>query len=90
MRESGANVNDVAKIHFPYPSVDDHCISFYSSDLQIPLNLIGNFSYFHSRRTTQDELSSCDKIFLTLYAQQWSPYCTSFELNKRYMINYNV
>ena len=36
MRESGATVNYVAKIHFPFPSADDHCISFVSSDLQIP------------------------------------------------------
>ena len=87
MRESGATVNDVAKIHFPYPSADDHCISFVSSDLQIPPNLNCAFSYFQSQRLIQDEIYSCDKIFITTDSQQWKPYCNSFELNEISMLN---
>ena len=88
MQESGATVNDVANIHCPYTSVNDQCISFASSDLWILLNLNGTFSYFHSQSPTQDDLSYCDKMFITPDAQQWNPYCTSFELNERSMLNY--
>ena len=87
MIESGATVNSVAKMCCPYPSIDDHFIPLVSSDLRIPLNLNGTFSYFHIRRPTQDDLSSCDKILITPDTQQWNPYCTSFELNERYMLN---
>ena len=88
MQESGASVNYVENIHCSYPTVDDHCISFASSDLQIPLNLNITFSYFHSRRPTQYELSSCDKIFITPDSQQCNPYCTAFESNEGYMLNH--
>ena len=53
MQESGATVNNVANIHCPDPSFDDHCTSFASSALQIPLNINGTFIYFHSRRPSQ-------------------------------------
>ena len=65
-----ATVNDVAKIHSPDPSVNDHFISFASSDLWITLNLNSTFSYFHSQRPTQDEFSSYDNILITPDAQQ--------------------
>ena len=88
LRESGATVNDTAKIHCDDPGVDDHCISFQHSALTIPLQLHGTFSFFHSRKPTKDELVSCDKIFITPDADRWNPYCTSFALNERSMLNY--
>ena len=88
MQKSGATLNDVAKINCPDPTVDYHSTYFVSNDLQTTLNLNGTFSYFHSRRATKNELSSCDKILITTDAQQWNPYCTSFELDKRSMLSY--
>ena len=58
LRESGATVNDTAKIHCKDPGVDDHCISFMHSNLTIPLQLHGTFSFFHSRKPTGEELVS--------------------------------
>ena len=78
----------MASINCPDNSVDDHYISFASSDLQINLNINGTFSYLHRRRPTKDKISSCDKIFITPDDQQWNPYCTSFELNERSMLSY--
>ena len=88
LRESGAMVNDIAKIHCPEPTNNDHCITFEDSDLKIPLHLNGTFSYFHTRKPTQDELQSCDKLFITPDKQHWNPYCTSYALNEHSMLNY--
>ena len=88
MRESSATVNDVPKIHCVDPTSDDHCITFPDSELRIPLHLNGTFSYFHSRKPTQSELEESDKIFITPDRQSWNPYCTSYQLNERSMLNY--
>ncbi len=88
MRAGGVTVNDVPKIHCTDPTVDDHCIVFGDKDFRIPLQLIGTFSYFHSRLPTVQELHDCDKYFITPDARDWNPHCTSFEMNERAMLNY--
>lgn len=89
MREGGLTVNDTAKIHCIEPTVRDHCIIFPSSDLNIPLQLHGIFSYFHSRQPQVKELYDCDKLFITPDASDWNPHCTSFERNERAMLTYD-
>jgi hypothetical protein len=79
LRAGGVIINDVPKIHCPDPSVLDHCISFPDSDLKIPLQLFGTFSYFHSRKPETEELYSCDKVFLTPDSSDWNPHCESYE-----------
>ena len=49
LRTVGVIVNDVPKIHCEDPAVDNHCISFDNSDLWIPFQINGVFSYFHTR-----------------------------------------
>ena len=90
MRTGGVTVNDVPKIHCDDPTRDDHCILFQDIELRIPLQLIGTFSYFHSRMPTATELYDCDKVFLTPDASDWNPHCLSFERNERSMLNYGV
>jgi hypothetical protein len=89
MHEGGVIVRDTAKIHCDDPTEDDHCIQFRSHELRIPLRLTGTFSFFHTRAPTDDELLSCDKIFLTPDSSHWNPYCPSFALNEESMIDYN-
>ena len=88
MRAGGVTVHDIPKIHCNDPSNDDHCITFRESDLRIPLQLIGTFSYFHSRMPHVDELQNCDKIIITPDSEDWNPHCESFEQNERSMLNY--
>ena len=88
MRQGGVIVNDVPKIQCQDPSIDDHCISFSTCDLRIPLQLMGVFSYFHSRKPLPQELFDKDKIFLTPDSNNWNPHCLSFEQNERTMLNY--
>ena len=88
MRAGGVTVNDIPKIHVDDPCKDDHCLIFPHSDLRIPLQLNGTFSYFHTRLPTTQELYDLDKVFLTPDSEDWNPHCESFEKNERAMTNY--
>ena len=48
MIASGVIVDDVSKIHYKNPVVDDNRISFDHSNLRITLHLNDVFSYFHT------------------------------------------
>ena len=92
MRAGGVTVSDTAKIHCKEPTADDHCIVFGEGgedDLRIPLQHFGIFSYFHTRKPTEDELMNCDKYFITPDSADWNPHCLSFEQNERAMLNYD-
>lgn len=82
MREGGIIVSEKPKIHSDDPSEDDHCIQFRNHELSIPLRLHGTFSFFHTRMPTEEELQSCNKLFITPDSSHWNPYCTSFGLNE--------
>ena len=56
MRSGGAVVKDVPKIQCPDPTENYHSISFHDSELKIPLQLNGIFSYFNTRKPSEDEL----------------------------------
>ena len=88
LRAGGVIVNDVPKIHCNDPMVTDHCISFRTHELTIPLQLQGTFSFFHHRVPTMDELHGCDKIFITPDASSWNPHCDSFSRNEQAMTDY--
>lgn len=88
LRAGGVSVHDVPKIHCEDPDVNDHCISFDQSELRIPLQLNGIFSYFHSRVPTSRELHECEKIFLTPDSNDWNPHCKSYEQNERSMLDF--
>ena len=75
MRAARVTLNDNQKIHSKDPTIDNHCITFEDSDLRIPLQLSGVFSYFHTRKPTFSELHECPKLFLTPYANDWNPNC---------------
>ena len=79
MRARGVIVNDVPKIHCKDPVVDNHYISFDNSDLKIPLQLNGVFSYFQTRVITERELHECEKVFLIPDSSDWNPHCQSYE-----------
>ena len=69
-------------------TIEDHCIRFKSSDMKIPMQLSGTFSYFRYRLPTVDELYSCDKLFITPDSSDWNPHCMYFEQNERSMLNF--
>ena len=84
----GVIFSDAPKIHCVDPTIEDHCIRFKNSDLKIPMQLSGTFSYFHSRLPTLYELYSCDKLFITPDSSDWHPHCLSFEQNERAILNF--
>ena len=81
-------MQEVPKIHCENPTSSDHSIRFRDNELTIPLSLNGIFSFFHTRKPLDDELQSQDKLFITPDQSSWNPYCSSFELNERSMLDY--
>ena len=88
MKAGGATINDVPKIHCEDHIVNDHTVSFEHSNLRIPLQLNGVFSYFHTRVPTEIELHECEKLFLTPDSSNWNPHCQFYEKNERSIINF--
>ena len=88
IQAGSATVNDTAKIDCADPIVDNHCIILCNTDLRIPLQLVGTFSYFHSRMPLVHELHDCDKVFITPDSSDWNPQCNFFEFNERTMMNF--
>lgn len=56
LRETGATVNEVPKIHCKEPSPGDHTIWFKKSGIRIPLELDGIFPGFRTRKSTVEEI----------------------------------
>ena len=88
MRSGGVQVNDKPKIQCDQPTVEDHSLSFPDSDIRIPLQLHGVFSYFPTRRPTESELEECQKVFITPDSQDWNPHCQSYDNNERSMLDF--
>ena len=88
MREGGVVVNDIPKMHCTAPTINDHCISFKDTNLRIPLQLNGIFSYFNTRMPSPSELYGKDKVFITPDASDWNPHCMSYAQNELAMTNY--
>ena len=75
IRAAGVTLNDTPKIHSKDPTIYNHCITFEDSDLRIPLQLSGFFSYFYTIKSTLSELHECPKLFLTPDVNDWNPHC---------------
>ena len=88
LREAGLIVNDTPKIHLNDPDIHDHSIEFPNSDLRIPLNLIGIFSFFHTRTPTDDEVRYVDPVFLTPDSDTWDPYSEHYASNEDTMLDW--
>ena len=88
MREGGVTINNIPKMHCTDPRTEDHCISFKDSDLRIPLQLYGIFSYLNTRKPLPSELYDKDKLFITPDAGEWNPHCTSYSHSESTMTNY--
>ena len=88
MRAGGLAVNDKPKSQCEHLAIEDHSISFHNSNLRIPLQLLGIFSFFHHRVPTPDELEGCDKLFIIPDSEIWNPHCDSFARNEESMIDF--
>ena len=91
LREAGVTVHEKAKIHSKEPMEEDHSISFrdLSSDLRIPLQLNGIFSYFKPTKPTIKEIRECNKIICSPDGSNWNPNCSSFAKNEDSMIDWD-
>ena len=83
MRETELKVNYVPKIHIKRQNLtnESYCTVSTTDDnvteLWIPMQLDGVFSYFTMRKLTQEEIDNCKYIktvYLTPDAAEWDPY----------------
>ena len=82
MREAELKVSDVPKIHTEHKNLTNgsYCIvstaDSNGTELRIPMQLDGIFSYFPMRKLTQEEIDNCEYIktvYLTPDAAEWDP-----------------
>ena len=87
LREMGATVNDIPKIHKEDPTVDDHAITFVEMGFRIPLSLWGIFSYFPMSKPTHDDLLSLNEIYI-LSPATWNPHSDAYSTNEESMLDW--
>jgi hypothetical protein len=88
MREAGILVNDTPKIQLKDPTVDDHTILFEETNFRIPLSLWGIFSYFPTRAPTNDQIESCDDVYLLTPNGTWNPHSDAYARNEENMLDW--
>ena len=83
MREAGLKLNGIPNIHTKRQNLINESRFIVSTadgngtELRIPMNLDGIFSYFSTQNLTQEEIDNCDYIktvYLTPDAAEWDPY----------------
>ena len=83
MREAGLKVNDFPKIYIKRQNLtnESHCTVSTAdgngTELWIPMQLDGIFSYFTTRNITQEEIKNreyINTVYLTPDAAEWDPY----------------
>ena len=87
LREGGVIVNECPKSQSLDPGKEDHSLFFSDAGLRIHLDLNGTFSSFKTRKPTEDELETCDKIFITPDSTVWDPYSSHFAENEEAMLD---
>jgi hypothetical protein len=75
LRANGIQVHDCPKQFDPQSK---HAIYIPDADLQIPLQMWGVISGFHTRRPTQAELDDVTSHIELTSEEEWTPYATMF------------
>ena len=87
LREGGILVDECPKSQSINPTLDNHSMYCRDADLRIHFELTNTFSSFPTRKPTQEELSTYDKIFITPDSTSWDPYSTHYSANEDAMLN---
>ena len=86
MREDGLLLDDCPNSQYPDPIVDTHSIYSKETGLQIHFGLHNTFSYFCTYKSTDSEVATCDKIFITPYSAWWDPHSSHYSVNEESML----
>ena len=88
LREGGLTVNDRAKIHCGDTVTEEgHTIRERDTGLFITLQLRSIFSYFPSRKPSDDDLVDGVMVVMTPEGQTWDAYDQTFADNERSLTN---
>ena len=87
LREAGIIVNDKAKIHVAYPTVDDHAIVFLTTGFWIRLMLWGVFSFFSSWMPIEDDMKGGHDVYV-LTPERWNPHMDAYAHNEDNIVDW--
>ena len=87
MREGGITVDECPTYQAQTPSVSHHSMYSKEANLRIYFDLNGTFSSFKNRDPSDEELGSCDKIFITPDSASWNSYSENFSRNEQTMLD---
>ena len=87
MRKDGIAVDECPKYQAQAPSVSHHLMYSKEANLRTHFDLNGTFSSFKTRAPSNEELGSCDKVFITPDSASWNPYSEHFSRNEQAMID---
>ena len=89
LREGGVQVDECPKFQSVELSVENHSMYCRDADLRIHFELNNTFSSFCTRKPTEEEFASCDKVFITPDSVSWDPYSDHFARNEDAMLDSN-
>ena len=87
MREHGIAVRDTPKIQLKHPTEDDHAITFPDDGFRIPLSLWGIFSFFPTRKPTEQEADEIEDVYC-LTPSMWNPHSDVYARNEENMLDW--
>ena len=89
LREAGVEVNEVPKFHVKNPNEEHHSLYWEDADVRIPMSLHGTFSYFPTRKPTDNELSdAANAVVLLTPTGPWNPNSEVFAENEDNMVDH--
>ena len=90
LREAGLEVNECAKQHCKNREAtdEDHTIISREIGLRIPMDIRSTFSYFITRKPSEDEIDIGVPCFITPNAAEWDPTDDCYAENERNLKNW--
>ena len=84
LREAGLIVNECPKQHRPFGEAteDDHTIQHRESGLKIAMKIRSTFSYFDTRKPTEDDFEEGVAVLFSPESAEWDPYDQSLQRGK--------
>ena len=87
VREAGIQLDKFPKFQTSNPTVNSHSMHILNQNLCISFKFTNTFSYFETRKPTENELHAYDKIFITPDVSNWNPQSHHYSMNEQIMLD---
>ena len=85
--EVGVSLNECHKSQLADPTIETHSMRCQEAHRRMHFSLHNAFSHFEMRTPTNEELSTCDKIFITPDKTEWNLHSDHHSLNEESMLD---